>query len=257
MAPWVETFLTVYALCVGLVVGSFLNVVIHRVPRRQSVVRPGSHCPACGHRIRWYDNVPVISWVLLRGRCRDCRAPIALRYPAVELATGIVTALLARRYGLSVAGAEAVLFAWVSIALGMIDLEHQLLPDVMTYPAAVLGLACSFAGGLATPAESIVGLAVGGLLPMVVLVAYKALRGIEGMGWGDVKYLAAIGAALGVFGCLWVLIAGAVLGAAVGLGLIVTGRGGSRTALPFGTFLAVAVLAWLLLPAAWRALPAF
>lgn len=242
------SFLIAYAFLVGTVVGSFLNVVIHRVPRRQSIIRPRSRCPRCGAAIRWYDNIPILSWIFLRARCRDCGEPISFRYPLVEAAAGLLAVATLWRWGLSAAAFEAVLFAWISLALGLIDLDHKLLPDVLTLPAIILGLALSFAGGIATPTESILGAAVGAAIPAFIIVAYKALRGIEGMGWGDVKYLAAIGAVAGLEGCLWILIAGAVLGALTGVGLILTGRGGGKTELPFGTFLAAATLLWLYAP---------
>ena len=254
MDVWLQPLMLIYAVCVGAVVGSFLNVVIYRVPRGESVVKPRSHCPNCGHLIRWYDNIPVFSWLILRGRCRDCGAPISVRYPVVELVTAILTALIVSRYGLSVAMGEAVVFVWMSIALGLIDLEHQILPDVITYPAVVLGIAGSLAGGLTTPLEAGLGIVVGGGIPIAVIVLYKAVRGIEGMGFGDVKYLAAIGAVLGVMGCLWVLIVAAILGALVGVGLMIAGRGDGRTALPFGTFLAVASIVYLLVPLPWHQL---
>jgi leader peptidase (prepilin peptidase)/N-methyltransferase len=149
------------------------------------------------------------------------------------------------RWGLTVSGLEALLFAWISLALGLIDLDHKLLPDVLTLPTIGLGLGLSFAGGLATPLSSVLGAVVGAGIPAFIIVAYKALRGIEGMGWGDVKYLAAIGAVTGLEGCLWILIAGAILGALTGVALILAGRGGGKTELPFGTFLAAAVLLWL------------
>ncbi|HHQ48739.1 MAG TPA: prepilin peptidase [Acidobacteria bacterium] len=248
MADVPYPYLIAFAFAVGAVVGSFLNVVIHRVPRRLSIVRPGSHCPRCGAAIRWYDNVPIVSWLLLRARCRSCGAPISIRYPLVEAAAGLLAVATVVRWGLTLPGLEVILFAWTSLALGLIDLEHKLLPDVLTVPSILLGLALAFAGGIATPLESVLGAAVGAGIPAFIIVAYKALRGIEGMGWGDVKYLAAIGAVTGIEGCLWILIAGAVLGALTGVGLILAGRGGGKTELPFGTFLAAATLLWLYAP---------
>ena len=242
-----------YAFVVGAVVGSFLNVVIYRVPRRRSLVSPGSACPACGSPIRWYDNIPLVSWVMLRGRCRHCDTRISIRYPAVELAAALLAVLGVGRYGVSVAGFEAVVFAWASLALGLIDLEHQILPDVITYPCIVFGLACSWFGGITTFPNALAGAAAGAALPTLVIVIYRLWRGVEGMGWGDVKYLAAIGAVVGLRHCLWVLMIAATLGAAIGLLLIATGRGSRRTALPFGTFLALAVILWLYLPASWVA----
>ncbi len=252
MAVWPLDLLSLYVFVVGAVVGSFLNVVVYRLPRDRSLVRPRSACPHCGAAIRWFDNVPLLSWLLLRGRCRDCRGRISVRYPLVELAAGLAAVLALARFGLTLVAAEVVVFVWVSIALGLIDLEHQLLPDVMTYPAMVLGLVASWAGGFATLIQSVLGLVVGALLPTLVIIGYKLVRGEEGMGWGDVKYLAAIGAVVGVRDCMWVLVLAAVAGAAVGIGLWATGRGNGKTALPFGTFLAAAVVVWLLLPAPWR-----
>jgi len=251
MASWPQPFLIAYAFAIGAVVGSFLNVLIYRVPRRMSIVSPGSHCPACGGAIRWFDNVPILSWLLLRGRCRRCSARISARYPAVEALAGLIAAATVLRYGVTVAGFEAVVFGWISLALGLIDLEHQILPDVMTYPAIGFGLVCAWFGGLTTPADALAGAVAGAAIPALVIVLYKLLRGIEGMGWGDVKYLAAIGATVGLRDCLWVLVVAAVLGALVGLALIVAGRGSGRTALPFGTFLALAVVVWLYLPSGW------
>jgi leader peptidase (prepilin peptidase)/N-methyltransferase len=240
-----------YAFGLGSVVGSFLNVLIYRVPRRISIIRPGSACPACGTSIRWFDNIPILSWLLLRARCRECGAGISIRYPAVEAAAGVIAALTLGRYGLGLVAVEVVVFAWVSLVLGLIDLEHQILPDVMTYPSIVFGLACSFFGGFASFPQALLGAAVGAALPALVILIYKLWRGVEGMGWGDVKYLSAIGAVVGVFDCLWVLVVAAVVGAVVGVALILVGRGSGKTALPFGTFLALAVLLWFYLPAGW------
>jgi len=242
------------AFALGAVIGSFLNVVIHRVPRGESIVRPGSRCPACGTPIRWYDNVPILSWILLGARCRACRVRISLRYPLVEAAAAAAAVLAVSRWGVTVTGVEAALFGWIALALAFIDLDHQILPDVITLPSIGLGLVGALLGGLTTPLEAAIGALVGAAIPAAVILIYRLLRGEEGMGWGDVKYLAAIGAVVGVQGCLWVLVVGAVLGAAVGLGMIAAGRGGARTALPFGTFLSVAVLLWLYLPPAWRSL---
>ncbi len=251
MASWPQPFLMVYAFVVGLVVGSFLNVLIHRVPRRISIVSPGSACPRCKASIRWYDNVPLVSWVVLRGRCRRCGEGISVRYPLVELAAAAIGVAAMARYGVGLPGLEAAVFAWISLALGLIDLEHQILPDVMTYPSILFGLTCAWFGGITAFPDAALGALVGAGIPILVIVIYKLVRGIEGMGWGDVKYLAAIGAVVGLQGCMWVLVIAAVLGALVGVALIVAGRGSGRTALPFGTFLAVAVIVWLYLPSGW------
>ncbi len=253
MDPRIELVMTLGAVAIGLVVGSFLNVVIHRVPRRASIVRPGSACPACGEPIRWYDNIPVVSWIVLRARCRRCGAPISVRYPAVELAGAIVALASVWRWGWTVAGAEAALFGWVSVALALIDLEHRILPDVMTLPSLAAGLAFSLAGGIARPVDSLLGAVVGAAIPATLIVVYRRLKGVEGMGWGDVKYLGAIGAVVGVMACLKVLVLAAVAGAVTGIALIAMGRGSRETELPFGTFLAAATLLWLYVPSSWLA----
>jgi leader peptidase (prepilin peptidase)/N-methyltransferase len=256
MLAWTEPLVIVYvyAFVLGAVVGSFLNVVIHRVPRRLSIVRPGSACPACSGPIAWYDNLPLLSWLALRGRCRRCRAAISLRYPLVEATAGALSLFGVVLYGLTPVAVEVVIFGWVSLALALIDLEHQILPDVMTYPAIAFGLVYSWFGGFSTFVDSAAGAAVGAALPTTVILLYRWLRGVDGMGWGDVKYLAAIGAVVGLHGCLMVLVVAAVVGALVGGALIAVGRGSGKTALPFGTFLALAVIVWLYAPASWRAL---
>ena len=236
-------FVPAVAAAYGLVFGSFLNVVVHRLPRGMSVLRPRSHCPACGAPVRWFDNVPVLSYLALAGRCRTCRARISPRYPAVELASGALAAGVAARFGLTVAGAEAMLLVMLLLPLAFIDLEHHLLPDVLTLPGIAIGLACSWAGGLVPFADALVGAAVGAGVPYAVMVAYRRLRGVEGMGLGDVKLLAMIGAFLGWRGMLLTLGVGATAGALVGLALIATGRGRRDTELPFGTFLCAAAAA--------------
>jgi leader peptidase (prepilin peptidase)/N-methyltransferase len=249
-----QSILVLYAFVVGAVVGSFLNVVIYRVPRRLSIVRPRSACPSCSTPIAWYDNLPILSWIVLAGKCRKCRTTISIRYPLVEAAGGALGAFAVVAYGIGPVTIEVAVFAWLSLALALIDLEHQILPDVMTYPAIVFGLVFSWFGGLTFFGDSVAGALVGAALPASVILLYRWLRGVDGMGWGDVKYLAAIGAVVGLQGCLMVLVVAAILGAIVGGALIATGRGSGQTALPFGTFLAVAVILWLYLPVSWRAL---
>jgi len=254
MSSYEESLVMVFVFVFGAIVGSFLNVVIYRLPREISIwYRPPSSCPKCQTPIRWYDNLPVVSWLVLRARCRSCRSPISIRYPLVELASGALTLLAFMRWGLSVTGVEVVVFSWVSLALGLIDLDYQILPDRLTYPAIVFGLGCSWLGGYTWWLDSLIGALVGAMIPTLVIVLYRLLRGIEGMGWGDVKYLAAIGSVLGLRGCIGVLVVGATLGAVIGMGLIVSGKGSGKTALPFGTFLALAVILWLYAPVSWLA----
>lgn len=226
----------------GLVLGSFLNVVVHRVPRGMSVLRPRSHCPSCGALIRWFDNIPVLSWVLVRAKCRRCGVHISVRYPLVELASAGVVVAVVGRFGLSVAAAAALVLGALLLALALIDLEHFLLPDVLTLPGLGVGLVFSFLGGLVGPRDAVIGAALGAALPYLVIVLYRLVRGVEGMGLGDVKLLAMIGAFLGWQGVLLTLCLGACAGALLGVGLIVAGKGRADTELPFGTFLCAAAL---------------
>jgi leader peptidase (prepilin peptidase)/N-methyltransferase len=251
-----RTLVIVYPLAFvwGAVVGSFLNVLVYRLPREISIVMtPPSSCPSCSKPIRWFDNIPLVSWLVLRGRCRDCQAPISLRYPLVELTAGLLALAAVARWGVSLTGFEVLIFAWISLVLGLIDFDHQILPNALTYPSIALGLLFSLFDGYTWWLDSLVGAVVGALLPTLVIVIYRLWRGIEGMGWGDVKYLAAIGSVVGLRGVVGVLVLASVAGALVGLALIAAGRGSAKTALPFGTFLALAVILWLYAPSAWLA----
>lgn len=236
-----------FAGVLGLVVGSFLNVVIHRLPNEKSVVSPPSSCPACGSRIAPRDNVPVLSWVALGGRCRSCRAPIAVRYPLVELANGALWVLVlkvAPSWGDAATGAFLVS---ASIALLAIDYDHQILPDVITLPGIVVGLALAFVSVRRTPLEAALGalLGAGGLY--LLAFTYEKIAGQEGMGLGDVKMLGMIGALLGPAGVVVTVLLGSISGSVVGIGLILTRGGDGKTRLPFGVFLALgAIAAWFL-----------
>jgi len=226
----------------GLAMGSFLNVVIHRVPREMSLWRPRSHCPGCGALVAWYDNVPVLSYLWLLGRCRHCGTPISWRYPLVELTTAGLLVLVHHRFGLTLPAAEVAVLMLLLVPLAWIDLEHHLLPDVMTLPGLALGLGGAALEGWPILRDALLGAAVGAVIPIVVIYGYRWLRGREGMGWGDVKLLAMLGAFLGWRGMLMTLVLGSLAGGAVGLILIGLGRGKSDTELPFGTFLCVAAV---------------
>lgn len=229
----------VYLALVGLVVGSFLNVVIHRLPRRESIVLPASRCPACGQRIRALDNVPLVSYLILRGRCRACRAPISPRYPLVEAATAALFVASHRAFGVSWETAAALVLCCLLVALGTIDLEHYLLPDRLTLPGLVFGLAAQPWIGWTTFAGAVAGVVLGGGVLLAIASAWYLLRGEEGMGLGDVKMLAMIGAFLGWQGVIVTLFLASLTGAAVGLAVMGRSGAGGRTRLPFGTFLAL------------------
>ncbi|MEO6212121.1 MAG: A24 family peptidase [Vicinamibacterales bacterium] len=227
---------------VGLAVGSFLNVVIHRLPRQESLVSPGSRCPACGTSLRWFDNVPVLSYAALGGRCRGCRSRISIRYPIVELITAAVFIWHYSAFGWTPLLAVRLVFAASLVALFAIDLEHHLLPDAITLPGIVAGVAASLflPPGLV---DALIGAIVGGGVLWLIGEAYFRYSGVEGMGGGDVKMLAMIGAFLGWKLVLITLMLSSVAGSVLGLALIVTRRGGMKNALPFGTFLALGALA--------------
>jgi leader peptidase (prepilin peptidase)/N-methyltransferase len=234
----VELALTLAVGVLGLLVGSFLNVVIWRVPRGESVVAPGSHCPSCGRPVRARDNVPVLSWLVLRGRCRDCGARISARYPAVELLTGVLFAATARRFGLDAALPAFLYLTAVGVALAAIDLDTRRLPNALTLPSyAVLGVLLGGASLLTSDGTAMVR----GLIGMVALaVLYFLLCLAGGMGLGDVKLAGVLGLALGWLG--WgPLLVGTFLGfgygAVVSIGLLVARRAGRKTRVPFGPYM--------------------
>ncbi len=259
----------------GLVTGSFLNVVVHRLPimlerdwRRQcedllgqpetgagagtaspphgaadepfDLVRPRSHCPACGHPVAVRDNIPVLSWLWLRGRCRACGARISARYPVVELLTALLSVAVVWHFGPTLAALGALLLTWSLVALAFIDLDHHLLPDSITLPVLWLGLLLNL-GAVYAPVESaVIGAAAGYGVLWLVFMAFKWATGKEGMGFGDFKLLALFGAWLGWQDLPLILVLATVAGAAIGVGLIATGRQRRDQPIPFGPFLALA-----------------
>jgi leader peptidase (prepilin peptidase)/N-methyltransferase len=229
----------------GLAVGSFLNVCIYRLPRGQSIAWPPSRCPSCGRAIRWHHNVPVFGYLALGGRCFDCGGRISAAYPVVEAVTAAVFVLHYQQYGWSAILVVRLAFAAAMIALFTIDLEHQILPNLITVPGIAAGLAASL---LVEPGwrSALIGALVGGGLLWLVSEAYFRIRGVEGLGFGDVKMLAMIGAFLGWKLTIVTLCGASLAGAVLGLVLIAAGRGTLQLKLPFGSFLAVsAVLAGL------------
>lgn len=236
-----DVLIVAFLLCSGLAVGSFLNVCIYRLPRRESILWPASRCPSCGRPLSWFDNIPVLSWIALGGRCRRCRASIGATYPLVEATTAAVFVFGYLIYGWTPLLAARLLFACSMIVLFAIDLRHQILPNVITLPGIVIGFALAFflpPGWL----SSLIGLLAGGGVLFAIAEVYYRARGIEGLGMGDVKMLAMIGAFLGWQLMLVTLILASFSGSVVGVSLLASGRGGMKAALPFGTFLAVGAL---------------
>lgn len=236
----------------GAILGSFLNVCIHRLPLGESVVRPRSRCPGCGTGIAWYRNVPVLSWILLRGRCAACGAPIPWRYPLVESGSAAALVGLWLAYGATPAFPVAGAFVLAMIALFFTDWDHKLLPDAITLSGFVTGVAIAWfnpflgAGGWRRVWLAAAGAALGAGVLWSIGAIYKRLRGIEAMGMGDVKMMAFVGAWTGPEGVLFTLFAGSVVGAVVGLASIPLRGGSMKSELPFGCFLAPAAVAALL-----------
>ena len=244
----------------GLLIGSFLNVCIYRMPRDLSVVHPRSFCPGCEKPIAWYDNIPVLTWLLLRGACRHCSAPISWRYPAVELLTGVLFFVGVYELGPTLPALKFCLFAAIQVALIFTDVEERILPDEFTLGGTVVGLVLAWfvpmppgmAGLLLDPdldrrLVAVVESAFGGLFLAGVLwsigALYHRVRGREGLGLGDVKMVACIGAFLGLGNALLTVVAGSVLGSVVGIAYIwFAGEKASEYELPFGSFLGVAAI---------------
>jgi leader peptidase (prepilin peptidase)/N-methyltransferase len=237
----VNLWLSVLLGVLGLVVGSFLNVCIYRLPRRESINWPGSHCTSCNRPLSWYENVPIVSWLALRGRCRTCGERVSIMYPLVELITGVLFVAGYWIYGWTPMLAVRLAFACAMVVLFAIDLRHHLLPNVITVPGVVIGFGLSL---FLPPGwrASLIGLIAGGGVLFAIAEGYYRLRGIEGLGMGDVKMLAMIGAFLGWKLMLVTLILASFAGSVIGVGIIALGRGGMKAALPFGTFLAVGAL---------------
>lgn len=249
------------ALC-GLCVGSFLNVVIHRLPKmldrrwqsdcaelagqappeapRYNLVVPRSACPACGHAIGALENIPVVSWLLLRGRCKGCAAPISPRYPVVELIGALVTLAAYVRYGATVDGLAAAAFLWALLALTFIDFDTQLLPDDITLPLLWAGLALNLSGRFATLPDAVIGAIAGYLSLWTIYWLFKLIRGKEGMGHGDFKLLAALGAWLGWQMLPLIVLLSSVVGAVIGIGLLVFKGRDHNVPIAFGPYLAIA-----------------
>jgi leader peptidase (prepilin peptidase) / N-methyltransferase len=242
----IESFpLLLLSAILGLAIGSFLNVCIYRLPLGQSLVSPPSRCPKCERRLTWSDNIPIVSWVVLGGKCRRCRAAISMQYPLVELVTALAFVAVVWLTPLGPQLIARLAFVCMLIVLFGIDLEHQLLPNVITLPGIVVGLIFSL---VAPPGwqSALIGVLLGGGVLYGIAEVYYRVRGEEGLGMGDVKMLAMIGAFLGWKAVLVTLVLSSFAGAIVGIGLMALQRGNMKLALPFGTFLALGAFAAML-----------
>ncbi len=252
------------ALVFGLAIGSFLNVVILRLPKMMenewhqqaaelrgepllesppfNLVRPRSHCPACGHAITVRENIPVLGWLMLRGRCSGCGVRISARYPLIELSSGLLAALAVWRFGVSAQGAAAMLLSFLLIALTFIDFDTQLLPDDLTLPLLWIGLALNLSGLFAPVRDALIGAMAGYLLLWSIYWLFKLATGREGMGYGDFKLLAALGAWFGWQALPAIILLASLVGACVGIALILLRQHGRQVPIPFGPYLAGAGL---------------
>jgi leader peptidase (prepilin peptidase)/N-methyltransferase len=242
-----DTLYLVYSVIFGALAGSFLNVVIFRLPdENQSVVFPASHCPKCQTKLRWFENIPILSWLALRGRCRTCNASISPQYPVVELAMALLSGALYRQFGPSFALVYYFLFAAALLTVIFIDLHHQIIPDKISLPGIVIGFLGSFFNHPhVTWQQSVLGLLIGGGILYSVAAGYALLTGKDGMGGGDIKLLAMIGAFLGWQSLLYIVFASSLSGAIIGGAALLVQKKDRQTRIPFGPFLSLAALSWL------------
>lgn len=233
------TFFLIYVFGIGLCIGSFLNVCIHRLPQGASIVRPSSACPGCAAPIRWYDNLPIISFILLRGRCRNCKTVISIRYPLVELITGLLAGSVVVRFGYQWQTLIYFIFIAALLVITFIDLDHFIIPDVISLPGIPLGFAASFVLPGVTWTHSLFGILLGGGGLAAIAWGYQLITGKDGMGGGDIKLLAMIGAFLGWQGVIFTIMVSSLIGSIVGLTLMVLYRKTLKLRIPFGPFLAI------------------
>ncbi len=241
----IENSVIFFIFVFGLLVGSFLNVVILRVPAGESIVLPPSRCPRCGAPIRWYDNIPLLSFILLRGKCRYCRAAVSWQYPFVELCTALLSAALFLKFGLGAAGVVYFVFCCALLAIIFIDFRHQIIPDVISLPGIVLGFGGAFINPYMTWQSAGLGIILGGGSFYAVAATYYLFTKREGMGGGDIKLLAMIGAFLGWQSLPFVIFGSSLMGTVAGLAAMVRQKKGGKTVIPYGPFLSVAGMLYL------------
>ena len=232
-------------LILGACIGSFLNVCICRLPESRSIVRPPSACPRCGAPIRFYDNIPIFSYLLLLGKCRSCKTRISPRYPLVEFLTGLLAAAAVVRFGLTADFIVYLAFICALVAITFIDLDQQIIPDVMSLPGIPIGLACSVLVSSLTFRDSLIGILIGGGSLFLLAWGYQHFTGKEGMGGGDIKLLAMIGAFIGWKGVFFTILVSSATGSVIGLFLMMMAKKDLKFAVPFGPFLSIGAIAYL------------
>ena len=240
-----EYLIFVYAVVLGMCVGSFLNVCIYRLPVSKSIVHPGSECPECGNPIRFYDNIPVISYLILRGRCRHCRTRISIRYALVEIITGFFAFCVLIEFGTSAQALIYFVFIAALMVVVFIDIDHKIIPNRITLPGIPICFAASFALPGMTIQDSLLGILTGGGSLFIIAWGDKKITRNEGMGGGDIKLLAMIGALIGWKGVLFTIYFASILGTCVGLVLILQRKKNLKFAIPFGPFLSIGAIIYV------------
>lgn len=238
---------TIFSFLFGLILGSFLNVCIHRIPHQKSIIRPPSSCPQCGARIKFYDNIPLVSYVILLGKCRTCRQPIPIRYPIVELLTGLLSTALFVRYGVSPQYFLFLAFSASLVVVSFIDLRHKIIPDAISLPGILVGLAAISVfklNGISWK-DSLIGIIAGGGSLFLIGLIFERLRGKEGMGMGDVKLLAMIGAWMGYLALPYIVLISSLTGTLIGGGSLLLARRRFSEKIPYGPFLVLGTLVYL------------
>lgn len=241
MSPFI---IHLWVFSLGACIGSFLNVCIYRIPAGLSIVHPPSRCPQCGSQIRWWQNIPIVSWLFLRGKCSVCKVKISIRYLFVESLTGLLFLKIFMMFDLSPVTLVFWVFAAMLVTLTFIDLDHQIIPDVISLPGIILGFLTVYLTPL-TWTNSLLGILFGGGALWLIAILYEFLTKNEGMGGGDIKLLAMIGAFLGWKAILPVIFISSCLGTIVGVPLMLQQRASGKLAIPFGPFLSAAALLWL------------
>jgi leader peptidase (prepilin peptidase)/N-methyltransferase len=240
-----DYIISIFVFLVGSCIGSFSNVCIHRLPLSKSIKSPPSNCPYCSSPIRFYDNIPIVSFIFLRGKCRNCHERISFRYPLVEVLGGAFALFTYLKYGLTIEALIYYIFIIALVIITFIDMDHQIIPDVISLPGIPIGFLASFILPSLTYIDSLIGILIGGGILFIVLWAYYFFTGAEGMGGGDVKLLAMIGAVIGWKGVIFTIFISSVTGTIIGLLIMLRTKKGLKQAVPFGPFLSIGAVVYI------------
>jgi leader peptidase (prepilin peptidase) / N-methyltransferase len=235
----------IFVFLIGAIAGSFLNVCIYRLPRHESIVFPASHCPHCGEPIKFYDNIPLVSYVILRGKCRNCKQNISGRYPIIETISGLLAIAIVIKYGLTLHSLLLLLLVFSLIIVTFVDLDFQIIPDILSIPGIIAGIGASFFIPTISWIDSILGILAGGGFLFIIAVTYKWLTNRDGMGGGDIKLLAMVGAWLGWKAVPFILLISSFIGALIGSISLLLAKKSLRYKIPFGPFISIAAVIYL------------